>query len=423
MTSDPGATASKSEPNRLEALLKKYGEPTPSGVAARAFDYASDEAYAHSRGELKRISSGPGSVGVEATAEELAREVAEINVAIAELAETYGELKLDFNTTIDDQKLFGPIEDAWVNLNENIPGRRAYARGKKTRAITERGKHIDYLIGQLAKVIDNQHQVSIKGQATMGTLQVENVALMRTLDQRLIGHLKGGYTSDADRMAVENELRRLMGELAEIDKDISAYEQDVKTAQQEGDVAKVDTLTQEMSRVLDIKAGIVDGRLSAEGVVREARRSLLNYAEGTQSTKGAIATSWVNYEAVNALRDAMDDLEIKYRNAKDTLVPVFRIQGKIAAAGTAALAMKEALQRVAELSDRTMDVDVRLALHLAEEAYKLLVTPLQNVQHANEAVQRLRLYSAERAKKAIEWAQAQRSVADLTSQTNYARPR
>jgi len=171
-----------------------------------------------------------------------------------------------------------------------------------------------------------------------------------------------------------------------------------------GNIQEVVRLTDEMSQVLDMKHQILDGQLSAERLTSEIRRQILDSSEAVQSSKGAIAASKVNYRAINALVDSLSELEIKYRHAKEDMVPVFKIQGKIAAGGLAALEMRDTLLKVSAISERLMEANARMVMHLAAESFELLQTPLYDPVKAQATEERLRLYMTDLNQKKMEWA-------------------
>jgi hypothetical protein len=176
-----------------------------------------------------------------------------------------------------------------------------------------------------------------------------------------------------------------------------------------------------MSEVLDMKYGVLDGKLAADGVVSEIRRKILDSSEGVQSAKGATAASRVNYHAINALIDAYNELEIKYRHALSDMVPVFKIQAGIAVSGKQALEMKEALLRSAAISNRLMNFNSKLVTHLATEVFELTKTPLYDPVKARAVEDRISSYMTQLNQAKIEWAENQQRISEIPNAPHYAK--
>ena len=407
--------------SRLEELTRKYGaklQGSPGSArtqAHQAFD--SQATYATDLSTLRRVSKGPQNSTT--TTGNIHAEMAGIQLELAELAEEYGQLNVRMGKVFGKDKIYTLGDVAGVAYNSLIRNRKR-VREIKVQATGRKGDALAYLVGQMSIVLEKQYQRAAEGKTKAEALQVENIAHMKNLDRKLIVNLRQGYRGSADYTAAEAEVAKLEGELKEIEDVLTDYEQQVQRARAGGEVDKIMKLTDEMSQVLDIKHGVLDGRLAAEGVVTEIRRSVLDSAEGVQSAKGAIAASKVNYRAINALTDSLSELEIKYRHAKEDMIPVFHIQGKIAAGGLNALQMRDTLIKVAGISQKLMEANSRLVMHLAAESFDLLQTPLYDPERARQTEERLREYMTDLNARKMQWAEQVQSVITDNTQPHYA---
>ncbi len=155
-------------------------------------------------------------------------------------------------------------------------------------------------------------------------------------------------------------------------------------------------------------------------MVSNIRREILDSAEGVQSSKGAAAASKANYVAINALIDSMSELEIKYKHAMEDMVPVFKIQGKIASASIAASDIKNTLIEVAAKSQQLMEANANLTMHLAAEVFDLLKTPIYDIDKAEAVTQQVQGFMKDLNNQKMEWAENQQRLSAIPEQPHYA---
>lgn len=410
-------TATVAPKSRLEQLTQKYGY-NPQAAEQRRVHNSFNAAASRKQDlqTLTRISKGPGT---ETETGAIHQEMAAIQLDLTALAEKYGMLNVEFGDLMRGDRLYGRIEAAKILFYDTFGGKDK-ARGIKLEAAGRRGNAIESLVNKMSEVLNEQYQNAVRAKSQAEALQKENIAHIKRLDQKLISTLRSSYGTGADYTQAESELKKFEGELKELADVLVAYEKDVEVAKAAGDLDKVNTITNEMVGVLEIKNGVLDGRLTAQGVVSEIRRDMLNYAEGLQSVKGAQAASSVNYHAINAWTDAMAELEIKYRHAREDMIPVFKIQGKIAAGGMAALDIKNTLLEVSKISQRLMEANVDLVTHLASETFELLRTPIYDVDKAREVNDRISSYMQNLNDQKVAWAEAQQSLVQSAT-PHYAR--
>lgn len=401
--------------DRLKELQGKYRAPAGREATYKAFEQRAGTATAPAAAR-QRISLAPRSTETGRYQQDLAS----IRMDLAELAEEYGKLNADFRNLVGKDKLYTMGE--WFRIHGNqIIGRKQAARQIKLDAIGKRGDALEKLVDRMAEVLIEQYQRAVQGQERSEGLQVENVAHLKGLDRKLIESLKGGFYSESDRTAADVEVAKLEKELEDVNSVLVEYETKIRDAQKAGDTGKVTSLTDEVGQVLDIKHGLLDGRLSAEGVVSDIRREILDKAEAVQSVKGATAASRVNYIAINALIESFKELEIKYRHAKEDMIPVFKIQGRIATLGEEGMRMREALLRTAEISQRLMKANADLVADFADKTFQLLQTPLYDPEKARAVEEDLRTKMVELNKLKMEWAQQQQVLVDEREAAHYAK--
>jgi hypothetical protein len=415
-TQTNSGTASQSA---LERLRAQY--PSSRSTADQAFDSRvkiSDSQHANNRSKLERISRAPQ---LEGKSSDLPIEMAKIELELADLTEEYGALNVSFRNLIGKEKIYtlGDVASlGWYSLP--IVGSKQKKREVKLEAVRRRGDAVDILANKMANVLGEQHQKSIEGKANAQEMQITNVSFMRQKDSDLIERLRSSYVGTSDYAEGEKEVGRLEKELDDINGVLMGYEGKVDASKIAGDVEGVKKLTGEMSEILEMKYQILDGKLSADGIVSEIRRKMLDSAEGIQSAKGAIAASKVNYQAISALIDSYSELEIKYRYALSDMIPVFKMQAKIATAGSRAMQMKEAILKTAAISNKLMEYNSRLVTHLSTQVFDLLKTPLYDPVKAREVEDKIKNYMTELNNAKVEWAESQQTIKDMPDVPHYS---
>ena len=245
---------------------------------------------------------------------------------------------------------------------------------------------------------------------------------MKFLDEQLINRLASGYRGSADISVVDSEIKSLEGELDTVDSALSEKEALLQQAKARGDMTTVQQYANEMQEILGTKYQIMDGKFSLEGTVSDIRRELLESAEGVQSAKGAIAASKVNYKAIGALIDSMNELEVKYKHALSDLIPVFKIQGQIAYHGEDAMRMQRALLKTSEISQKLMEANAQMIEFVAADTFELMKTGLYDPERALATEKKLDEFVTDLNQKKVEWAEAVATVSG-TSEAYHTRQR
>ena len=398
--------------SRLDALVTRYGasRTAPTSPREQAYSALDSATYRQDKKQL-RLSAGPAA-DRKTTIGTIQADMAGIQLDLTELADRYGKLSVSFKNLVGKNSLYN-LGDAFKIGYYKSTFRDKKANEVRREAIGRKGDAVERLVNKMAEVLQEQHQKALDGKERADSLLSQNVERQKTLDRDLIDSLKKGRYTFADQFSADKEVEKLEVELKDIEDVLSNYERDVNKARAGGDLEAVANLTGEMSEVLDMKHGVLDGRLSADGVVSNIRRQMLDSAESVQSAKGAISASKVNYQALGALADAMNELSVKYKYALRDMIPVFKEQGAIASLGTQALDMKQALLDSAEISNRLMDANSRLVTHLAAETFELLRTPLYDPERAKVVEEQIRGYMKQLNALKVEWATNQQSIENV----------
>lgn len=348
--------------------------------------------------------------------------MAEIEQQLIQYADDHGKLTKTFQEILADKGL--SMGDKFRIVLYNLTLRANKAKQVPIEAARRKGTLLESLVNDIAEVFDEQHQTSINGVARSREMQTRNIAHMKYLDDKLVKSLTDSYKGQPDYLAAEQEVGRLEKELFEIQTVMESVEAEVQAAKDVGDLARVSSLTQKLTDLLEVKRGVYDGRYGAEGAVLEIRRNMLDKAEGIQSAKGALAASRVNYEAITALIDAYTKLEIKYRHARSDMIPVFRIQAQIGAGAMQAAKLTDSLIRAAAISEQLMAFNESIVRQIGRSVQDLLQTQLYDEQRAAAIEDRLKEHMRQLAKNDIEWAQNLTTVRSTPGNVGggYARP-
>ncbi len=396
----------------LDDLNEKYGPHTPRKQEQVSKTFESQTvSYENDKKKLKRVSKSPRARTSQTATGDIHAEMAAIQIDLTDLADEYGKLNVNFNNVIGKGKLYTMGEA--IALKAPLFVRKNKKRNIKIEAARRRGDTIEFLVSNMAEVLEEQYQKAVEGKSQAENMLVDVVNHMHALDAKLIDSLKSGNYTTSDMTTAEAEVGKIEQELEDITSVLGSYEAKVKEARQKGDLDKVREFTDEMSVVLDRKYQVLDGKISAEGTVGKIRREMLDSAEGVQSAKGALAASWANYYAVSALIDAMGEMEIKYRHAKEDFIGVFKMQGKIAASTEQLADIRKTLLDVASISQRLMHVNAQRVTHVAAEVFDLLQTPLYDMEQTWEVIDYTRERMAELNEEKKEWAGLQTSIENL----------
>ena len=385
---------------KIEELREKYKQ-TPRDTAHLAF-----ESSRSSRQNLEtRLGSAPSEMLSQAPdLAETFSDFAKLEMEFADYVDRHGKLSQSFAELIAAQGVYGGLKIKARLALYALTMQKNRSRNLKLDARRNKGRALESLIGDIAEVYEENHQASILGMGYVKTLQTGVIQHMRYLDNDLIDNLRAKFASSADQAQAENALQQFAKELEDINSTVESYETDILKAKEEGDMGRTDTLTDELTQVLELKRDVLDGRLMAEETERDIRYKILDSAEAVQSARGARAASEVNLIALNQAYDAYAKLEIKYRHAKNHMIPVFKAQGAIAGIGTEIADLERSLLDAALLSDKLMMANERLVTAIIREVSELLKTPTYDVAKANSITDRLTKLSMEVRRNDMEWA-------------------
>lgn len=412
-TGNPQSSTMAEADRKLEEIVGRYKNPQ---TASRAFDSASLSATRpQSRlSQAPRLSTDGGIAAYYA-------EMAEIKKALIQYADEHGKLSTRFSQVLSDDNL--TIGEKIRIILYNTLGRSASAKQIQVGAWERKGEIFETLVDKIAEVMSEEHQASVRGIAKVRDLQARNISHMKYLEDEVVKELSAGYTGSEVYSEQQREVDRLKLQLDEVQTTLEMYEPELKAAQAKGDTTASAQVLQKMARLLEIKRDLRDGKYLAEGAVQETWRKILDQSEGVQSARGALAASEVNYVAINGLIDAYTKLEIKYRRAMQHMMPVFRIQARIAGAGQDVEQLVKSLKDAAVLTVRLMEANERAVVALTTEVQDLLQTPIYDTNQARAIEARLQGHLDQIKQMDEQWTQLQQTVSEMPkSGPGYARP-
>jgi hypothetical protein len=381
-------------------LRQKYG-PKPQDENREAF-----QSTAEPKVGRQRVSSSPRTAERGGETETLYRNLADIQMSLAELAEEQGKLDIRFKDVVGSERYLQAADLAKI-LGWGVLLQKRRVRAVKLDAIARKGETIDNLSDRIAEVIEEEHQNAVKGIELAYNVQTQTIEHTKTVGKNLVSRLKGSYVGDVDLANGEKEVARIESELKNYETIISDYETKILTAKKEGKVGDLEKLTEELTQIVEEQGFKVDKKQESDKIVHEITRQILDYADGVRSARNALEALKVSDKQCNALIDSWNKLEIKYRHAKEDMIEIYRIQGKIAAYGTRGLEMNRVLQQTAESYRQLLEHNERLVLHLTKQTFDLIKTDLYDPEKCKEIETRLTAALEEQKKAEMTWAQNQ----------------
>jgi len=366
---------------------------------------------------LERISQQPTFIDEKALGE-IYQEWNEIQDMLIDLNEQEGQVKTDLNSVMGKDKYFTVSEFLRYQLNSAI-GRKRKAKAIKRSALRRKGDTIEFLTNLWAEVIDKQYETAERGLELVSGYQEENIGLLKQFDVELVKALKEAVVAGKDRAIVEHERDKLVAELNELDEALGEKEKEMFDAKAKGDLEAVANISAEMTELLDYKHQVLDGRVAADEEVSDVRREILQSAETIQAAKGAVAAAKMHYTAINGLIDSYHELVVKYTNAKEFFIPNFRMASKIAQAGHDALRLRKTLIDSAIVYEKMMNTNRKIVSTLGELTFKLLKTPLIDVEKTNEINEKLGEFYKELQREKDEWTDLQQRMNEAATKVDY----
>lgn len=416
-TEQTTATVTKEE-SPLESLRSRYGYSAPATSQKQpTFDQATlaQDSFAASR---KRMSSGPQVGGAKINTGDLYKEVTGIQLDLAELSEQFGKLNINFSTLFGSKKLYTMTDAAKIGWY-NATLRAQKARQIKIEAAGRKGNTLETLVNQMGEIVTEQKEKAIKGEEYARTVLTECVEHMIYLDKALIQRLRDGAYGHADYEKAQKEISKLEVELQDFDKAFSKYDAKLGEAKISRDIDLYLKITDEVSQLLDMKQQVLHGKLAADQTASEIRRKMLEASEGVQSAKVNAESSKLNYQAISLWIDSMGELVTKYKHMESDMIPVFKIQSKIAVGTIEALQMKEVLVRIASASQRLMDANAKLVTALSKETWDLIQNPLYDVEKAQQMTETLKQHHEELNQQKLDWINVQSQLSTLKTNPHY----
>ncbi|MDO8641202.1 MAG: hypothetical protein Q7R33_06620, partial [Nitrosarchaeum sp.] len=265
-----------------------------------------------------------------------------------------------------------------------------------------------------------QKEKAIKGEEYARTVLSECVEHMIFLDKSLIQRLRDGAYGHADYETSQKEITKLESELKEFDEAFAKYDAKLGEAKVARDMDLYLKITDEVSQLLDMKKEVLNGKLAADQTASEIRRKMLEASEGVQSAKVNAEASKLNYQAIGLWIDSMGELVNKYKHVESDLIPVFKIQSKIAVGTIEALEMKKTLVRIANASQRLMEANEKLVTVLGTETWDLTQNPLYDVDKAQQMTERLKQFHEDLNQQKLDWIDVQSQLSSVKANPHYS---
>jgi hypothetical protein len=393
-----------------ERLRQKYG-PKPQDENREAF-----QSTAEPKVGRQRVSSSPRTAE-SGEAEALYRNLATIQMGLAELAEEQGKLDVRFKDVVGSKKYLN-YGDLVKIVGYNLLLQKRKVIQVKIDASARKGEVIDGLTDRIAEVIVQKHQNAIRGVELAHGVQAQTTEHIKTVRKNQIRRLNGSYVGDLDLANGEKNVSEIEKELADYDEVISDYEAKIIATKKTGDVAGLEKLVSDLTQVVEDHGMVLDKKQEAENIVHEIRRKIMDYTEGVRSARNALEALSVSDSQANALIDSWNKIEIKYRHANEDMVEIYRIQGKIAAYGANGLEMNKVLQQTADLYRQLLEHNEKLVMALTKQTFDLIQTDLYDPAKCKEAKARLTVGLEEQKNIEIAWAQNQQIRTDALKSAN-----
>src|SRR3989344_121228 len=392
----------------LAALRERYSaSTTPRQDAYKTFDRTLEKTVSSTR--LSQTPKTADQNMLETV--ELYRANKQIQLDLARYLNQYGKLNVSFKTAVGKDALYTKGDVFAIIINSALM-RRSKVDEIKVNAAGRKGETIVTLVNYMAETLAELKETAVKGRDLAKRVQTDTIVHMKKMDRTLIERLTSSYVGGSDLEEATSELTKLEKELADFDQITNDYEEKIISAKNANDVNTLKRLTSEVTEVLNMKEDVLDGRRTAEGVVSDIRRKILQSAEGINSAKNAISATKVMYKTNNMWIDSMDQQVFKYEHALSDMVPIFRLEGEQAAGQARALEQVEALLQASEIMERLMQNNAEMGKVLAKNTFELTKKNLIDREKAKELLEDLNQMDAQLNKEKMEWADAQQRISE-----------
>ncbi len=346
----------------LRKIREKYS--TDQASSRRAFDRTARSS--------SRMSDVP-ALAKEYDLEEHARTMTRLTGNMVDLANEYDKLNANFQNTslLGADKFYEGFEGLkhyWLRTT----GQSKKARQIQIDAVGRKARRLVYIVDKIAEIFDDNYHSAMDGRQQMQEILVNNLAHRKDLETKIIGSLRDSYASNPERATLEAELKKMESEISELDRVLAQYERQVEDAKAKDNPKRVEELTAEMLEVLDIKYGILEGRTAAQNADRELRMKILDSAEGVQSARNALQMANANAEQLVGVIDVLWKTEIKYKHAREDVIPLFKDQARIATESEASRQLIETYKATAAISSELVMANAQLVGAMVKATMELL---------------------------------------------------
>jgi hypothetical protein len=351
------------------------------------------------------------------------RQYASLERMLAEKAMQHGKLNLKYKNVIGKDAFYtaGDVKNivvSYMPLVGNIAGK---GFGKKARedialdAIARKGDSIEILSDNIGEIVGEQYQIIQRQKIIAQNKLIEIVQRRKELDHDLFKKLIKGKTTTVDGTEVKNELLQIAKDLKDVDDKQTEYESLMSEALDKGDVEKVKQYSNEVEDLFKMKHAILDKQIVTQTLESDVRMERVDAAETVQSIKGAMAAAYANYQTYTTLLESLKHQEIKYRNAKDYLIPALK-DGAVAS--TLAKTMeqrRELLYTIADATQSLIETNARSSQKLHKLAVEMTENPLMDAESLMKIAEQAKAQRDVVNEGVEEWAKNQLNLAKLQS--------
>jgi len=403
---------SEQEQSIADRLAAKYKK----AETTRFDDVASTTAH---KTQSRRVGKSPAGAAPDSL-ENLAKEYTELQLLWAEKAEKYGKLNLELSSLVGKKKYLswsdaGAI--AWYSVTQQQEKRRKVL-------IEAAGKHngsISMLIDKIGEVLQERYQLAIDGRGKVQGIMNQTVTNMMRLDRKMIEGLRGSFKGEEHYARYEAAIAELEKDLAEVQGGLEELEKQAKLARAGQDLEGVIKATDQMSKLLDIKQGIMEGKLTRETEYADERRKVTDNIVAIDSTKENMAVARVHYQQLQYLMDTYNEHEIKFKHTIEDSLVSWKAGAQIAILNAQLMENTNLLSDVRDAGQRLLRLTSAMSEATAEKGFELLQTNMYDVDEVNQMATRLHDNYQDLLERKKEWAEAKQSIADLREPARYTR--
>jgi hypothetical protein len=383
-----------SETSRLQEFETKYKEIHPGPTLDRRPRVSF----------TNRLGKNPSAERGDISLASNAKDIAKTQMDLAMLAEQYGQLGLKFSDLVGEKSYLGTMDVLKIGAYNLIMQPRRAAEVK----INAIGRHYDtleHLVDKMGDIMRERLAKAQEMQAKVQTEQRENVGRLMRLERKGINGLRESFKGQADYAKYEKAIAEYEADLGEVQTELNSLEPQVHAAREKGDLETVIKITDTMSRLLDIKQGIMEGKLTKEGEYSDARREVLNHTVAIKSAKENMAVSRNHYLQLGFLLDSYTEQVITYTHALEDSLESWKATARIAAYNLELNDNVEFLDKLRVAGQNLLRITSDMSQKTAEATFRLMQTEMFDIDATDSMTEKLRLGYTDLLERKNAWAQ------------------